>query len=1386
MVFLCIGGLFQCFLNFLWEVSKIKSKAMLLFLVSFVSLVLVNLGYGLEITWNEPSSNNQYYWNNFTLNISTNYNANCSYQIKYLNGSNATNVINFSNNTVNHTVLIDVESLAHGYDFNITVHCWNSTNSSDDANSSRIIKRDYECNDSVHSNWILGHDLSCNTNYALIFSNPSITFDCNAHIISYLGNQEAIKINASNIVLRNCTIKVNESTTLNATNANNITIQDCLILGNNSKEGKGLVFKNITLASVIDNTFNNVTLPLVLESLRDSLVQGNDILNSTGSHVAWIKGSYNYRTTNLTFRDNVIILNKSSVSGIIYLTNTENSAFINNTILSTVTGDAFLLFSYNSTLFKNNYINVTSDVFNEGDASIIKSKNRFIGNTLITTNRRVFSYSSGSGYKNYLIKDNVIRNTAYSAIEFNGVPVTGFNIINNSISTYIYINGSSAQNMSIRDNTIVNKNQYGEGIVITEKAYNITIYHNLIKGGQYGYHLVINTTQNTMLNIYKNNLSGQTTQYKIYSAQPLFVDYNGMGNYWGYSGNKCPGFIPGVDSNSLNVIDRYPYNDAACKDYACDCGDVIDKSVVLYRNITCNNSQRLLEINNSNVTLNCNGRKLVNTNSSLLTTGVYVSGENNITIMNCKIENTNYSINIIGQNTVYNNFKLINNTITNAIEGIRLYHLGDFYLDNITLINNTILNSHIGIHVYKQNESRKITNVRMIENNITNAGLTGIILEAIDDINLSRNAVINTIYGINISNISNMNLTFNGFITQNYGLVDSGDNINIAVSNNFWGNNECPLFLYGRDTNSMNIYDIMPINMSRQTVTCSPIYKGVTIYKDSAFTTPIDRNSSNNWYYYYNGSNVYLEFEILPSNFILYEVNLTHGSTIIANLTPINSNRTRWRANFTLLVDHSQFRSNASYRWNITIKQPGYTGPAQAFFAIININPIDSQSMAYVSWLGGRTTNWTTITDFSNVTNLIFERPGFGLINFTDSINLLDQTTLNAFSELNNNMNISEGRINLEAASNALRELNKSAWLLFNLSQISGINISALNYSYLRNKTLMNNNVCPSTVCSNFSYNSSTGLYRFHVSHWTEYSVDLIPPQITLTLSNTGKTIHISVTTDEQAICKYALNNTNYENMSNFTNTNSTSHSVNHTVNDYGTYRVYVKCRDLVNNEGSKNRSITISAPSTGGTSGGTSSSWSSGELGELELNHEKVQIVRLGKTLSFTHKNQRHKIVINSIDYNNKKATITIYSTPKTITLSENEIKYVDTDDNGLNDLKIWIEVLSEAYIKLHLTAIEEEEEEEEKPSKEEEEEETKPTTTEEKEIKEKEQQPTEQQPKEEKKEEKKEEVIKETKEKKEEIKEKKIKYLWITLLAIILIVVLLIIGISGRKKVK
>jgi hypothetical protein len=117
---------------------------------------------------------------------------------------------------------------------------------------------------------------------------------------------------------------------------------------------------------------------------------------------------------------------------------------------------------------------------------------------------------------------------------------------------------------------------------------------------------------------------------------------------------------------------------------------------------------------------------------------------------------------------------------------------------------------------------------------------------------------------------------------------------------------------------------------------------------------------------------------------------------------------------------------------------------------------------------------------------------------------------------------------------------------------------------------------------------------------------------------------------------------------------------------------------------------FTITAPTVSGT-GGSGSGGKSSRLVSKQKKLDNIVRIRQDDKVLFKIKEKKHAMKIDNIDPILKTVTLTISSSPLTITLGIGEIKLIDADDNGLYDLSITLRGIEYEEANLILKEIEE-----------------------------------------------------------------------------------------------
>jgi hypothetical protein len=155
---------------------------------------------------------------------------------------------------------------------------------------------------------------------------------------------------------------------------------------------------------------------------------------------------------------------------------------------------------------------------------------------------------------------------------------------------------------------------------------------------------------------------------------------------------------------------------------------------------------------------------------------------------------------------------------------------------------------------------------------------------------------------------------------------------------------------------------------------------------------------------------------------------------------------------------------------NSCYAQTGLSADAVPASETVNCDYIKSTKFS------GNTTDFAT-ANLSNIEQLTLDKPGYGTIIFAENI------SINSSLDLDSAITISDNLISLDPA--LLPELNKPAILYFQ------------NINFTDPKPLRNGVDCPETICTEISYDNTTGIYVFSVTGWSSYSVaeySYVPP----------------------------------------------------------------------------------------------------------------------------------------------------------------------------------------------------------------------------------------------------------------------------------------------------
>jgi len=340
-------------------------------------------------------------------------------------------------------------------------------------------------------------------------------------------------------------------------------------------------------------------------------------------------------------------------------------------------------------------------------------------------------------------------------------------------------------------------------------------------------------------------------------------------------------------------------------------------------------------------------------------------------------------------------------------------------------------------------------------------------------------------------------------------------------------------------------------------------------------------------YYYFNGSTIHIATGVYaPSDHFDLIVNATSIGLGVIDYTSLNASSTeypygngklyRFIVNLTVPADYSEVGGRTI---DITATGP-YAENHTCFIAVLNINPREDPTLG----LAGSTTDFRTVEDFTNITNLTFEKfvnsTSIGKIVFLEPINLCDMNTVNALLNLGNNLNVALAKMSMNTAADALAAMNKSSALyMYNLpfDRQPGILKDGA-------PVVLSGQTSGGPVIS-LSWDNSTKTLQFNVTHWTTYEADGQPPAITPLSPTPGATVTTGTPTisasfsDNVAVApQTAVVKVDGADVAATVTASGFTYTPSVALGD-GTHTVYVSVNDTVGNQGISSWSFTVSIP---------------------------------------------------------------------------------------------------------------------------------------------------------------------------------------------------------------
>jgi len=647
-----------------------------------------------------------------------------------------------------------------------------------------------------------------------------------------------------------------------------VNISNCINITNSSvltQDIQANLTSNFSNSICLDIRASNITL-----DCRGHSVTGNGNGNGIGLSAA----------TNVTLKNCRV---SNFYIGIYVLSN--NSFIINNTV-SLSGEDGFYEQYHANNFYQNNTAvnNFRNGFFFYRSDNITSSNNYASNNTqsgfniVNTSNSRFYKDSAQSCHAGFAFQYNASNNFIHGASASNGPE--GFLFSNNANQNTI--NASTASNNTVD----LRVSQSDISLFLSDSSFNTyrfqTAQLSFVQAsvGELSYlspitidppdsQLTTNRIQISQNRIFINssakpglNQSANLTFYNITFEDPRPLwDPEDDSIY-----TNCPASVcTEIQHDRFDHIYKYNvthFTSFSTNETPVNCSTVIIYNRTLIQDITSNAS--CLIINNSNVTLNCQGHSIT---GSSLGYGINLTNINNSLIKNCRIIN-----------------------FTKAIT------LASSHSNNLT--NNTLLDNTDGMVLTSS------SNNQIINNNINHSAQFGIDLVLSDNNLLSNNLLNIFASGIQLSNSSSNTILDNNIINGNAMAVYLTNSQGNNLTGNTAGNNQIGFDIYLSDQNTLannsvsgNSQDLK-IQYSNFTSLINPVF---TAYNFSNSIIILENTSAGELYFLNSvtalGNDLTQDVQI-NNNQIFVNTSAQPGFNTSANLTHYSllpaQNQTFW------------------------------------------------------------------------------------------------------------------------------------------------------------------------------------------------------------------------------------------------------------------------------------------------------------------------------------------------------------------------------------------------------------------------------------------------------------------------------------------------------------
>ena len=225
--------------------------------------------------------------------------------------------------------------------------------------------------------------------------------------------------------------------------------------------------------------------------------------------------------------------------------------------------------------------------------------------------------------------------------------------------------------------------------------------------------------------------------------------------------------------------------------------------------------------------------------------------------------------------------------------------------------------------------------------------------------------------------------------------------------------------------------------------------------------------------------------------YLIEDISSIANCSLILNNKVNKTSYSVWRLNTPCGCDgYPTFKTNISTFFE-GVQYHNWSVSCTDIYGFERVTETKTFTLIVVGNFSGHTTDFTTV-NLSYIDNLTLEEVSYGMIKFSDIVNL------SGVSNINKYVKISDNRI--EINSTALPVLNKSA------------TIYIYNLTYNNTPEILRNNAsCPDTICTLVNY--SNGTLIFNVTQFSTYTAqETDPPIIELNNSVPSNNITTNIT----------------------------------------------------------------------------------------------------------------------------------------------------------------------------------------------------------------------------------------------------------------------------------